>query len=335
MTFTFGCQADYPGLSEFLNQKSDDASYEQEPEIGINGFEEDIQIMGNVEFEEKEHQLPLYFLQSEDRYLFPLTVIRTTSTPARDAVEILYQGVSQGVWGESPFPEGLALRDVTVLERKARVSLVYTAEVGNFYLEEKKLFLDSMILTLTSIPGIDDVELVLEEVDSPKVNLVIKDIYPSQEVILNPLEEIAPEDNKILLWFSDYNSMYMVPVTLKVETIPLGAANKALLLIEELIKGPGEKYNLQQSFPEGTEVISLKVRDGVAEVDFNSKLIDAHQGGSAGEWVTINSLVLTLTELPEIDKVQILVEGRREEAAFGHSDTAEPLKRGIVNRINY
>ncbi len=86
-------------------------------------------------------------------------------------------------------------------------------------------------------------------------------------------------------------------------------------------------------FPPEAGVLGLKLQDGTLQVNFNREFKDNFTGGSAQEWALITSLVLTLTELPDIDKVQILVEGRQEEAALGHMDTAEPLIRGVVNWV--
>jgi germination protein M len=69
------------------------------------------------------------------------------------------------------------------------------------------------------------------------------------------------------------------------------------------------------------------VEDGVAYVDFSREFQTEHWGGSTGDTFTLFSVVNSLTELPGIEAVQFLVEGKVEEAALGHTDTTEPIRR--------
>ena len=50
-------------------------------------------------------------------------------------------------------------------------------------------------------------------------------------------------------------------------------------------------------------------------------------GGSTGEEMLIGSIVNTLTDFPEVQKVQILIEGASVETLSGHMDLSEPLTR--------
>ena len=48
-------------------------------------------------------------------------------------------------------------------------------------------------------------------------------------------------------------------------------------------------------------------------------------GGSTGELLAVYSLVNTLTQLPQVAAVQILVEGEVVDSLFGHVDVSSPL----------
>lgn len=95
-------------------------------------------------------------------------------------------------------------------------------------------------------------------------------------------------------------------------------------MINNLIIGP-EKENLSPTIPEGTRLISLDVVNKIAFVNFSREIQLRHWGGTTGELITVTSIVITLTQLEGIEKVQILVEGQRLETLLGHVYIFEPL----------
>ncbi len=292
-----------------------------------------------VNLQEKEYALLLYFLDPTEQYLFPLTIFRTTASPLQEAATLLQQGPPQAAWGKSPFPLGLYLRSIEVEVELNRViiDLEATLRFQGFSAGVAEKFVKSVVHTLTSVSGIDEVEFLFRG-KLPPLGFVpfSENIFRRADLILNPLQEENDfKQEAILLWFSDAQAMYMVPVSRKVVAVPADLETRALLLVSELLKGPGNRFRLAPSFPQGTEVLKITIDNRVAEINFNQALVDNHGGGTAGEWATLNSLVLTLTEMPEISKVQILIEGEKREAVFGHLSTEEPLRRGIINRARF
>lgn len=134
-----------------------------------------------------------------------------------------------------------------------------------------------------------------------------------------------PRRTEVTLFFGDRQAMHVIPEGRKVDPgdEPLGK-----VLVGELIKGPDDPF-LIPNMPRGTRLLSFEVRDGIARVDFSREFRDNHPGGSAGEAMTLNSLVFTLTELPDIEKVQVLIEGREGET-LAHVVFDEPGGRGPV-----
>lgn len=126
---------------------------------------------------------------------------------------------------------------------------------------------------------------------------------------------------KITLYFGDQDAMYLVP-----EEREVVAGNKKIeeVVIEELIKGP-RKAGLFQTVPKEAKLISIEVVDGIAYVNFNQEFQTKHWGGSAGEAMTLYSITNSLAKLPGIEKVQFLLEGKKQEAILGHADTTEPI----------
>ena len=94
-------------------------------------------------------------------------------------------------------------------------------------------------------------------------------------------------------------------------------------VMTELLKGP-ETDDLSRVIPEGTVLRGITLEYGVAYVDFSEELLKAEVGGEA-EAVLVNSIVKTLTQLEEVDSVQILVVGEIVETIAGHISIDEPL----------
>lgn len=94
--------------------------------------------------------------------------------------------------------------------------------------------------------------------------------------------------------------------------------------IRELIEGP-EDRKLSPVIPSSTRLLSVTVKEGLATVNFSRHLIDDHWGGAKTEYLTVASIVRTLTAFPGIDRVQLLIEGRKGESIAGHIVFDEPF----------
>ncbi len=76
--------------------------------------------------------------------------------------------------------------------------------------------------------------------------------------------------------------------------------------------------------PVGTRLRGVKIADGLATVDFSREFQNNFHGGDTQEAQTVNSVLLTLGQFPNIDRVQILVEGKPIDA-LSQLPIASPL----------
>lgn len=137
-----------------------------------------------------------------------------------------------------------------------------------------------------------------------------------------PLETPRREEEMTAtLYFADVEARWLVP---EQRRILLRGRSPELAVLEELIAGP-HNPRLRRTIPRGARVRSVRVEGGVAYVDWSREFRTQHWGGSAGDLTTIYSVVNTLTRLPHIQRVQLLLEGKKEEAILGHVDTSRPL----------
>jgi N-acetylmuramoyl-L-alanine amidase len=82
----------------------------------------------------------------------------------------------------------------------------------------------------------------------------------------------------------------------------------ATKIIDSLLAGPQIKEHLRL-IPQSTKLLNLEIKDNIAYVNFNKDLISINSGGD-GELLKINSIIYSLTQLPEINQVQVLIEGK-------------------------
>lgn len=100
---------------------------------------------------------------------------------------------------------------------------------------------------------------------------------------------------------------------------------KAEALLKELLKGPISRGT--RTLPQQAHELGLLFEQGVLTVDFSPELRENHPGGSSAELLTVYSVVNTLTiNIPEVRRVQILIEGKKIDNIAGHIDCREPLE---------
>jgi len=90
--------------------------------------------------------------------------------------------------------------------------------------------------------------------------------------------------------------------------------------LEELITGTPKTKGAYKVLPESTKVRGIKVKDGLATVDFSRDVLQANVG-SRGEHLGILSIVNTLAEFPDVEQVSFTVEGQLDERTrdwWGH-----------------
>lgn len=80
-----------------------------------------------------------------------------------------------------------------------------------------------------------------------------------------------------------------------------------------------------KNLPAGVKVLGLEVKDGLAKLNLSKEFVQKGQGENALT-MTVYALVNTLTEIPEIKKVQFLSEGKPIEV-LGQMDLTDPLTR--------
>ena len=153
------------------------------------------------------------------------------------------------------------------------------------------------------------------------------------EPIDAPAQQTAPAATaavpriKATLFFGSADGLGLVPVE---QEIPLaqGTVAQARALIEaQLTAKPPEGQ--VSTIPEGTKLLGVYVSDkNEAFVDLDATVRTKHPGGSMNELFTVYTMVNVLTSnIPDIQNVQILIDGREVDTLAGHVDLRHPLRK--------
>lgn len=141
---------------------------------------------------------------------------------------------------------------------------------------------------------------------------------------LAELEEPPAQKEHVVIFLikSTPTDFFLVPISRELH----GPATPHTAL-QALLAGPQGDEDLIPSVPPTTRLLGLSIHAGLATVNFSQEIVQDFNGGALIESYLIEAVVNTLTEFPEIERVQFLVEGERIETIGGHILISEPITR--------
>ncbi len=106
--------------------------------------------------------------------------------------------------------------------------------------------------------------------------------------------------------------------------LPGGRQQRAEELLRALLRIYQQKGAAHPLAPEADIRSIYLVDPGGAVIDLNAPFADQHRSGILSEQLTVNSLVETLAvNVPGIQRVSILVEGKARDTLAGHADLTQ------------
>lgn len=158
--------------------------------------------------------------------------------------------------------------------------------------------------TFTQIPGISHIRIYvgdqpLMEQDGNPVGLLSDSDFIESISDVNTFERTS-----LTLYFTDETGRQMA----KEEREVVHSINTSMerLVVEELIKGP-QSAGRMATIPPETKLLNITVNENVCYVNFDAAFLNVIPGLS--EYVPIYSVVNSLCEISDINKVQITVNG--------------------------
>lgn len=204
---------------------------------------------------------------------------------------------------QNPMPE-----DVYINEWKLESAQLYLrfnsdyAEMDNI---REVLCRASIVRTLTQIEGVDCISFYVGNSPLVDINGEPVGLMTAESFVENPGAQINTiQCSEITLYFSSKDGSKLVPEVREVHYSSNVSMEK--LVIEQLLKGPKDKSH-RNAIPKDTKLVGVSVLDGVCFVNLDEGFIA--QDYEVAEPIVIYSLVNSLVELPNINKVQIAVNG--------------------------
>ena len=176
-----------------------------------------------------------------------------------------------------------------------------------------------LVNTLTEMNGITAVQITIDGKKQKYFNHYIEIDKP-----LTHLSTALPTGKTVNLYFAtpDFDHLAVEEREVVSTQNPITLSKE---ILQELFYGP--MSGLSPTFPKDTTLNDFYIKSGgIGVVDIGSSILK-HPLGSGGEQIRVMSLVNTLTDLPDINAVKILIDGKTVDTLYGSVDTSNPIPR--------
>lgn len=206
---------------------------------------------------------------------------------------------------KAPFAMGFQVLDVVLEDGK--VALDVDAGYYNLSPTTEVLVRAAIVRTLTQIEGINYVGITVEGNQLFDVAGELVSWMSAEQFINNDGNEINTyELTKVKLYFANETGDKLIAAYREKHY----STNTALerFVVEELIAGPsGQIEGLYPSINPQTKIINVMTKDGICYVNLDSSFLTVVNNVSTE--VAVYSIVNSLVELNNVNKVQILING--------------------------
>lgn len=130
------------------------------------------------------------------------------------------------------------------------------------------------------------------------------------------------------LFYASADGQYLVAIRREV-ALAEGLVPQGREILSAQLQGAPSPY--VSVIPEGTMLRAFYVTErGDAFVDLSLEASSRHPGGSFTELLTVYAIVNAVTaNLPTVQRVQILIDGREADTLAGHVDLRRPLQQDL------
>lgn len=207
---------------------------------------------------------------------------------------------------KAAIPQDVELKGYRIEEKQ--ISLKFNESYQRMDPYQEILTRAAVVRTLTQIPGVDYVTFLIGENPLKDVSGALVGTMTAEMFVDNAGTEISTyEKTKLKLYFANQQGDKLAAVARSVVYNSNVSVEK--LVVEQLILGPSKQDDVI-SYPTinpETKIINVTTRDGICYVNLDETF--RTNTTQAGSETTIYSIANSLIELPNVNKVQILING--------------------------
>jgi germination protein M len=266
-----------------------------------------------------EDTASVYYIEGNGSALVEAIVTLPDSSKKAQVKYLIEQLLNPPKGKLSPLCDGTQLNSVTIKDEIAVVD--FSDEFEEFDEVRNALAPAAVAKTLCSLDFISGVSILVDGEEAMGSDGKPLGVIMESDVVGEGKAESTKA--KVLLYFANDMGDGLSSESREVEVAAASTVEKAI--VEELIKGPKNAGSIG-IIPTETKVISVETKNGVCFVNLSKEFVNKYQGGTAGETLTVYSVVNSLTELGTIDSVQFLIEGEKRDE-FVHMVINEPISR--------
>lgn len=262
-------------------------------------------LAGCGEGQEEEPEYYVYYVNKEKTK----TVAVGYEPQAEDAKGMVEELIGQLFQGtDSPDIRKAAPKEVELMSWKlenAQLYLYFNAAYGEMDNVSEVLCRAAFVRTLTQVEGVGCISFYVGDTPLVDANGTLVGLMTAESFIENPGEQINTiQTASITLYFANKKGTKLVQEVQEVHYSSNISLEK--LVLEQLLKGPSGE-GMRAAVPEDTKLLGVSVSDGACFVNLNEGFLS--QNFDVSEPVVIYSIVNSLAELPNVNKVQISVNG--------------------------
>lgn len=204
-------------------------------------------------------------------------------------------------------PQHLKIIDSTLKEHTAYIN--FDQSYKDLKLAEQIVVRASLVYSLTEIETIQNVEFMVNgEVLTNNSQVKIGPMTRANVLVGVPNPNPQTNTQTITLYFAKQNSNKLYAETREIQvnnTIPIER-----YIVEQLVKGP-TRADLIRTLPENTKINDVSQQERVCQVDISYDLSNKIVA-SINEKLLIYSIVNSITDNTQIEKVVFLMDGKKQ-----------------------
>lgn len=225
----------------------------------------------------------------------------------------------------SAMPENLYVLRFEVSER-----VLYLYFDGNYRLmtpSQEVLCRAALAKTMTQLSEVDYISIYVDDQQLADANGSPIGYVTGSDFIerISDVEDTASVSS-LTLYFTDESGTKLAAESREVQNTTNQSQPVERMVVNELLAGPKEEGHYA-TIPSSVKVNSVQTKNGICYVNLDSAFVDKALNVSA--YIPVYSLVNSLTELPGVAKVQIMINGNSSVTFRGSISFENPLERKL------